>query len=259
MREEHREILEEAVRTSAGGEDFDEMLLRAAKKHLPRRYNVHFTTMLDEVLRVADETGLTNRQAAQALLKEMRTPAGTEARPLYPTIAQVPQAPLHRTAPAPSREVPEAIPLPIKAGTPLRTGTPVRKDGQMRTEEPVMAPDQHAAVQKVVRKLASAPEEEGKRDLDAPLEQDSDAEGKRILDLLGAHPETFSTDVREKLKKVVKVEKKKAEWPEAPDGEPDPTIWFKGSQPCPPPAPPRRHEKEALRKRIRKLKELKDR
>lgn len=258
MREEHREILEEAVRASACGEDFDEMLLRAAKKHLPRRYNVHFTTMLDEVLRVADETGLTNRQAAQALLKDMRAPAEAEVRPLYPTISPVPPAPPHRTITGPPREVPEAIPLPMSAETPIRTGTPVRKDGPMRTGEPVRAPDQHAAVPKVVRKLAPVPEEEKGAGPDAPLEPDSDAEGKKILDLLGAHPETFSTDMREKLKKVVKVEKKKAEWPEAADGEPDPTVWFKGSQRCPPAAPPKRLKKETVRKRIRKLKELKD-
>jgi hypothetical protein len=258
MRKEHREILEEAVRASAGGEDFDEMLLRAAKKQLPRRYNVHFTAMLDEVLTVADETGLTNRQAAQALLKELKTPAGTEAGPSHTSATPVRPALYRRTAASPPREVPEAILLPMNVEAPVKTGMPVKKEAPMSTTEPVRPPDQHAAVPRVVRKLATAPEGEEGNGPQATLEVDSDAEGKNILDLLGAHPETFSTDVREKLKKVVKVEKKKAEWPEAADERPDPAIWFKGSQRVPPPAPLKRPEKKTVRKRIKKLKELKD-
>ena len=257
MREEHRDILEEAIRTSAGGADFDEMLLRAAKKHLPRRYNVHFTAMLDEVLTVADETGLTNRQAAQALLKELKAPAGTEEGPSSTSATPVRPALYRRPAASSPREVPEAILLPMKGEAPIKLGMLVKKEAPMSTAEPVRAPDQHAAVPKVVRKLAAAREEE-KTGPDATLEVDSDAEGKNILDLLGAHPETFSTDMREKLKNVVKVERKKAEWPEAAEEPPDPAIFFKGSQRVPPPAPHRRPEKETVRKRIKKLKDLKD-
>ena len=76
MRAEDIEIIEEAVHNSDKGADFDEMLLRATKKHLPRKYHKHISVILEEIISEADDKGLTNRQAAVSLLRMARGQPG---------------------------------------------------------------------------------------------------------------------------------------------------------------------------------------
>jgi hypothetical protein len=183
MREQYREILEEAVAASANREDFDEMLLRVTKKHLPVRYQTHFIAMLEDILKEAENKGVTNRQAALEILKE--------TLPVTPKEVKGPAA--VSAVPPKEKEAPDsALPAP------------------------------------------------------APSPQDSAApEAPKILDLGGMRPETLPPEVKDKLSKMVKVQKKKAEWDDDSGGEVDPVLFFKGSQRCPPPVPAGKPKKGA--------------
>jgi hypothetical protein len=50
-------------------------------------------------------------------------------------------------------------------------------------------------------------------------------------------PEILPPEVKDKLTKVVKARKQKAEWQDDSGGEVDPHLFFKGSQRCPPHVP----------------------
>jgi len=214
MREEYREILEDAVMDSMGGEDFDEMLLRAAKKHLPLKYNKHFSAMLDEVLAEAGNKGITNRQAAQALLRNLKAPEAQAPRPVkLPEALPVPSSP---ATTAYIREVPVVQPAAPRPGG-VTTQPHAQPPRLPQPPRPEKAPAPGAP-----------PPTKG-------LERDECVkEMPKILDLAGAHPETLPPEVKDKLTKLVKVQKKKAEWSEGPEEGPDPTMFFKGSQRVPP-------------------------
>jgi hypothetical protein len=173
MREQYLEILEEAVAASANREDFDEILLRVTKRHLPVKYHTHFIAMLDEILKEAEEKGMTNRQAAMEILKET-----------------IPVRPKEDRRPA---VAPAVIPIEKEAAG-------------------MVAPEPSPGD-------APAP--------DAP----------KILDLGGARPETLPPEVKDKLTKIVKARKQKAEWSDDSGEEVDPHLFFKGSQRCPPHVP----------------------
>jgi len=208
MREEDREIVEEAIRKSGGGEDFDEMLLRATKKHLPRNYHRQFGLMLEEILKEADGLGVSNRIAAQSLMKKLGSaPKVTDAaedvlvrileRPPAPTKAET--AGPRGAAPAPT---PIMEPLPEPTAGPSVAGT---GDGEGTKEAPP-----EGSVEKL-------PEEQ------------------KILDLGGTHPESLSPEIKDKLRKLVKAQKAKKAWEEgAPEEEPAPGLFFKGQQRAPP-------------------------
>lgn len=216
MRQQYREILEEAVAASASREDFDEMLLRATKRHLPVRYHSHFISMLGEILDRAEKREMTNRQAAREILSEMEGPADQHD----PQRAQSPApAPL-----TPARNVPAAETLPVPPG----------EEGKPAPGPPVPA-----------RKGEDADVPAG---TPPPEECANAAEAPKILDLGGVRPDTLSPQMRDKLSKLVKAKKPKAEWEDASAGEVDPGLFFKGHQRCPPQVLPKKPAKPAAEK-----------
>jgi hypothetical protein len=221
MREEDIVILEEAIRNSAGGEDFDEMLLRATKKHLPRKYHVQFSVLLEDVLREADERGASNRSAAQALVQR-------PARPLKKQdIADEVLARHLGPQPSPAREEPPAPRIAAPEATAIRTPVPAPLK-----EEPAPA---GAMTADAVGEPAGVPVEK------LPEEQ-------KILDLGGTSPDSLSPEMQEKLRKLVKAQKRRKDWEEgASDEKPDPGLFFKGQQRAPPfvplGRPPKKDEK----------------
>jgi hypothetical protein len=225
MREQYREILEDAIASSQNREDFDEMLLRSTKKQLPMKYHTHFLAMIEEVLKEAESRGMTNRQAAQQILNGMkdRTPP--------PVVAP-----------------PEALPRqPVSAG-------PARQPSVLEAVPVMPKGDKRPA------DVASEPPRQIRPDMDnEPEDGPSSGEGEpadapKILDLGGVHPETLPPEVKDKLSKMVKVEKQKAEWGEAPDEAPAPGIFFKGSQRCAPDAPEKKTTNEPEKKKLKRLK-----
>jgi hypothetical protein len=248
MREEDREILEEAVNRSAGGEDFDEMLLRATKKHLPMKYLKHFHLMLEEVLKEADERGVTNRQAAQGIIRRLPAPENP------------PPAPAERhPAPAPAGDQTEQI-----IARHLRQQSPPRERAPGPDEpgngEGLYAPSHGDGPAGPKEKEGSdGPKEKegpaGHKKKEGPGEQ-KDGEGQedsveklpetqKIVDLGGTHPESLPPELQDKLKKLVKAQKKKQAWEEgAPADEPEPGLFFKGRERAPPVVPLKRPEKK---------------
>lgn len=241
MREEYREILEDAVMDSMGGEDFDEMLLRAAKKHLPQRYNKHFSAMLDEVLAEAGNKGITNRQAAQSILRNLKAPEVQAPRPVKLPEALPPPSP---PAPAASlREEPATTLVAPRTGAGASKAPAQPRPPPQQTQPP---------------RPEKAPPAGAQPPVEVALEYEGVKEMPKILDLAGAHPETLPPDVKDKLTKLVKVQKKKSDWSEGPEEGPDPTMFFKGSQRVPPVVQAREPEVEDEPVKKKKLKLLKD-
>jgi hypothetical protein len=241
MRDEDREILEEAIRNSAAGEDFDEMLLRTTKKHLPRKYHRQFTVLLEEILNEAEERCLSNRQAAQNMLKAVV--AGKSV-----------QRPQHAPAPPPMAEVLE--PSEERNATPVRadaTEQIIAKhlhqarplDREEHEKQPAgtdstIKPPEHA---NVGTEADAELEVEGPEGPEGPVEKLPQTE--KIVDLGGTHPESLPPELRDKLKKLVKAQKKKQAWDEkAADEEVEPGLFFKGQQRAPPIVPLRKPERK---------------
>ena len=228
MRDEDQEILEEAIRNSMGGEDFDEMLLRATKMHLPRMYHRHFSVMLEEILTVADELGVSNRSAAQSLAKRPASapllPASRAPVPPKPSALAPAEKPADPTDDIIARHLnqsPAAPKAEISGGQGIAPAPPREKvsDPEPKTEKPKSGePMEEDAVlgpsQGSVEKL---PEEQ------------------KILDLGGTSPESLPPELKDKLRKLVKAQKRKQDWEEgAPEEEPAPGLFFKGQQRAPP-------------------------
>jgi|GEM_PF-1909316 len=198
MRETDREILEEAIRNSGMGEDFDEMLLRAIKRQLPRSYHRQFSVILGEIIEEADALGTGNRAAAQSLLRKGAAVTDAPGRPLPAPPASLP--PIEVAQPGPVTGRPAAVAPPATAPAP--TAEPA---GSETTGEP-----SGGSVERL-------PEEQ------------------RILDLGGTSPESLSPEMRDKLSKLVKAQKRRQEWQEDQSAEePDPGLFFKGQQRVPP-------------------------
>jgi len=222
MREEDREILQEAVNRSAGGDDFDEMLLRATKKHLPRVYNKRFAAVLEEILNEADERGLSNRQAALSLLKTAGPMIPVPERPpiLRPPAA-FPAVATSRVAPPVPAEEPPSGTIPDE----------LRPKPEASSVAPEAAPP------------AIAPGEEEAGGTDDSVEKLP--ETSKIVDLGGTRPESLPPELQDKLKKLVKAQKKRQAWEEgAPDEETEPGLFFKGAQRAPPIVPLKRPDKK---------------
>ncbi len=228
MREEDREILEEAIRNSAGGEDFDEMLLRSTKKHLPRKYHRQFSVLLDEVLKVADELGVSNRSAAQSIAKTpaLLSPAG--ARPFGIEPMPVAPAPPARMA-DPTDEIISRHP-----NQPL---APPRADAAgERKAAPIMQPDRPAGPPPGgERPVQGMPEGTGNASVPSEGSVEKLPEEQKIVDLGGTSPDSLPPELQDKLRKLVKAQKRKQAWEEgAPEEEPAPGLFFKGQQRAPP-------------------------
>jgi len=199
MREQYRDILEDALAASANREDFDEMLLRATKRHLPVKYHSHFISMLEEILAEAERKGLTNRQSARAIVDGMSIPTTTtepvrHAPPLQKKVVV-----------GPTRRVPvaETIPVPPKE---------VRAHAEHKDEKAMVL-------------------------VDADSEPPGDASGPdapKILDLGGVRPDTLSPEIKDKLSKLVKARKQKADWEDGSGEQVDNGLFFRGTQRCPP-------------------------
>jgi hypothetical protein len=228
MREEDQEILEEALRNSGGGEDFDEMLLRATKKHLPRKYHRQFSVMLEEILKEADELGVSNRSAAQSLARKLGPSPFVPGRP-----APVPPVPVAQ--PAPERKPDPAV------------------DILSRHLHQAPAPANNETANLRVAPIAPLPEKEEKKEPDgdrpvaeAPAQEEAGAEPsggsveklpeeQKILDLGGTSPDSLPPELKDKLRKLVKAQKRRQAWEEgAPEEEPAPGLFFKGQQRAPP-------------------------
>jgi len=213
MRHQYRDILEEAVAASANREDFDEMLLRATKRHLPVRYHSHFISMLEEILALAEKMEMTNRQAARAILESMDVPPASKE---------------------PARHQPAdpkgAVAVPAATAQPTAKILAVSKEVKV-----VVAPSNaNGSVQGV----ASSPQ---------PADS-GPPEASKILDLGGVRPDTLSQEVRNKLSRMVKARKEKAEWDGDSGDEADARLFFKGSQRCPPQIPSRNPQEPAAEK-----------
>jgi len=206
MREQYLEMLEEAVAASANREDFDEMLLRVTKRHLPVKYHTHFIAMLDEILKEAEEKGMTNRQAAMEILKGAKGPGTSHPAAHYETLLRKAPPSGHPDLPPVAQTIP-ARPKEDKRPAAATQAHPV--------ENEAAADDGHAS---------------------SPVDENA-AEAPKILDLGGMKPETLPPEVKVKLTKIVKARKQKAEWDDDSGGDVDPRIFFKGSQRCPPQIP----------------------
>jgi len=247
MRAEDIEIIEEAVRNSDKGADFDEMLLRATKKHLPRKYHKHVSVILEEIISEADDKGLTNRQAAVSLLRMARGLPG--AIPSIP-----PPEPEHVAKPQPAAAkgtVQVAVSAPPQ--TPMVQSYPLQKhdtkpSGPASSFEKGLEDEIDAEIERAKKvatvKPRSAGEEKGTEEALEIREAGEEKlpEVDNILDLSGSHPEELPPEMREKLKKVVRVQKKQVPPEEEGDEELDPHVWFRGSRPAVPLAPPKEPE-----------------
>jgi len=228
MREEDREILDEAIRNSAGGDDFDEMLLRATKKHLPRKYHRQFSVILEEILALADDLGTSNRSAALSLA---RKPAEAPAAPAK----QVPAPP---RLPAPEIAGKKADPTDDLIARHLNLPkAPANADAAGdRNAAAVPQPEMPVALTTEADKPAL--DEPGKaEDGGKPAEGSVEKlpEEHKIVDLGGTSPDSLPPELKDKLRKLVKAQKRKQAWEEgAPEEEPAPGIFFKGQQRAPP-------------------------
>ena len=245
MRDEDQEILEEAIRNSAAGEDFDEMLLRATKKHLPRRYHKQFTVILEEVVMEADERCLSNRQAAQNLLKGCASKE-TQKRTGHAGLPPVISGPLASTGePRPTpvgADFPEDMLMKhlhqSELGARPEPGTQTMPPAERK--HPVEAPQ----IKKGASGDAAGPPENAERaggaeKTEGPVEMLPETE--KIVDLGGTHPESLPPELKDKLKKLVKAQKKKQSWDEKPAEEDAvPGLFFKGQQRAPPVISPRK-------------------
>jgi hypothetical protein len=207
MREEDRVILEEAIRNSAGGDDFDEMLLRATKKHLPRKYHRQFSVFLEEILGQADELGVSNRLAAQSILKRLAPPE-KPADPLEDVLARHVARPPAAPAPEAKAVIAPAVAPAEKA--PLPEPGALKSAGEKDGHEEAVDETGDGAMEKL-------PEEQ------------------KILDLGGTSPDSLSPEMKEKLRKLVKAQKRKQAWEDGTStDEPEPGLFFKGQQRAPP-------------------------
>ncbi|MGQ9582161.1 MAG: hypothetical protein ACUVV6_01435 [Thermoplasmatota archaeon] len=210
IRKEDVELVEEALGASGAGEDFDEILLRTVKRHLPASYHRRFAGLMEEILQIAGKMGSTNRQAARELVTEARaaTPSDAERGAPGEPILQEPLTPAGAGPAAALAEPGSAGSGPVEGGPQAEAGA---GSGETGAEGPVKT------------------------------ESEALPAVESILDLGGTAPESLPPEMKDKLRRVVKVQKPKPDWEEGPQEELDPTIWFKGSQRAPaqlPLAPP---------------------
>ncbi|MEM2869529.1 MAG: hypothetical protein QW379_03790 [Thermoplasmata archaeon] len=244
MRQSDVELLEEALGASARGTDFDEALLRTLKRHLPVKYHRRFAELMDEILSVASEGGLTNREAAMQLLTAPRASglhAGLHAEgPGARGLEDVTGLPPPTRPREPSGDSRHAGAEPVKSlGMPAAPAL----EGAARSGSGI--PETHPSVPKGApettrRPPATGPEEEGTATVgETPGAAERLPEVENILDLGGAAPDQLPPEMRDKLKRVVKVKKREPAWEEGPEEEPDPRLFFKGSLRAPPQLIPR--------------------
>jgi len=255
MRSEDLEIIEEALRNSTQGADFDEMLLRAVKKHLPRKYHKHFSIILEEIVNEADEKGISNRQAAASLVRIAHGQPGAipSIPPPEPEIpetghapASVPRAQAQKAAAQHQATVcaPPQTPI-VQAYSVQRTAAKkaipaegsIESDVEAEFDATRKAENAPAAL---VDGRAGGKHMKGASDSADEASNEDTGEGEenipevaKIVDLSGSHPEALPPELREKLKKVVKVQKKQLPSEEAGTEEDlDPHVWFRGNRPA---------------------------